>query len=174
MLAALDRHLRQNESKISIAKDREFMVCRQVLKGKARALREKGYGKRPNATKALTVQDEEQLWKNQALGDHNPKSLLYTLWYLLTLHFGVRCCQQHHEMFILNKDGDQGTEYITFEKNPTKTRQGGLRKKRRAIEPKMLPTSGPRCPVSFFKTFLARRPEEMRRNGPFYLAIIEK
>ena len=86
------------------------------------------------------------------LGDHNPKSLLYTLWYLLTLHFGVRCCQKHHEMFILNKD-DQGTEYITFEENPTKTRQGGLRKKRRAIEPKMLSTGGPRCQVSFFKTF---------------------
>ena len=113
------------------------MVCRQVLEGKARALREKGQGKRPNATKALTVQDEEQLWKNQVLGDHNPKSLLYTLWYLLTLHFGVRCCQEYHEMFILNKY-DQGTEYITFEKNPTKTRQGGLRKKRTAIEPSPL------------------------------------
>ena len=37
------------------------MVSRQVLEGKARALREKGHGKRPNATKALTVQDEEQL-----------------------------------------------------------------------------------------------------------------
>ena len=37
------------------------MVCRQVLEGKARALREKGHGKRPNGTKALTVQDEEQL-----------------------------------------------------------------------------------------------------------------
>ena len=62
MLAALDRHLGQNESKISIANDREFMVCGQVLEGKARTLREKGYGKRPNAAKALTVQDEEQLW----------------------------------------------------------------------------------------------------------------
>ncbi|XP_068691379.1 uncharacterized protein KIAA1958-like [Montipora foliosa] len=39
MLAALDRHLKQNDSKISIAKDREFVKCRQVLEGKARALR---------------------------------------------------------------------------------------------------------------------------------------
>ena len=50
MLAVLDKHLRQNESKISIEKDGEFMVSRQVLEGKARALREKGYGKRPNTT----------------------------------------------------------------------------------------------------------------------------
>ena len=50
MLAVLDRHLRQNESKISIAKDKEFMVSRQVLEGRARSLRERGYGKRPNTT----------------------------------------------------------------------------------------------------------------------------
>ena len=34
MLAALDRHLKQNDRKISIAKDREFVKCRQVLEGK--------------------------------------------------------------------------------------------------------------------------------------------
>ena len=65
ILGALDRHLKQNDSKIFIAKDREFVKCSQVLEGRARALREKGHGKRPNATKALTVQDEEQLWKNR-------------------------------------------------------------------------------------------------------------
>ncbi|XP_068756877.1 uncharacterized protein KIAA1958-like [Montipora capricornis] len=132
MLAALHRHLKQNDSKISIAKDREFVKCRQVLERKARALREKGHGKQPNATKALTTQDEEQLWKNRVLGEQNPKALLYTLWYLLTLHSGLRGCQEHHEMFVegfsLNKD-DQGTEYVTFKENPTKTRQGSLRKK---------------------------------------------
>ena len=39
MLAALDRHLKQNDSKISTAKDREFVENRQVLEGKASALR---------------------------------------------------------------------------------------------------------------------------------------
>ena len=77
------------------------------------------------------------------------------------------------EDFSLNKD-DQDTEYVTFEENPTKTRQGGLRKKRRAIQPQMFATGDPRCPVQFFKTNLAHRPEEMRNSGPFYLAIIEK
>ena len=37
MLAALNRHQRQNESKISIAKERELMVCRQVLGGKIKS-----------------------------------------------------------------------------------------------------------------------------------------
>ena len=52
------------------------------------------------------------------------------------------------EDFTLNKD-DQGTQYVTFEENPTKTRQGGLRKKRRAIQPEMFATGGCRCPVQF-------------------------
>ena len=77
------------------------------------------------------------------------------------------------EDFSLNKD-DQGTEYVTFEENPTKTQQGGLRKKRRGIQPKMFATGDPRCPVQFFKTYLAHRPEEMRNSGPFYLSIFEK
>ena len=38
MLAALDRHLKQNDSKISIAKDRAFVKCTQVLEGNARAI----------------------------------------------------------------------------------------------------------------------------------------
>ena len=57
MLAALDRHLKHNDSKISIAKDRRRI--RQVQTGPVRAYREKGHGKRPKATKTLTVQDEE-------------------------------------------------------------------------------------------------------------------
>ena len=75
------------------------------------------------------------------------------------------------EDFSLNED-DQGTEYVTFQENPTKTRQGGLRKKRRAIQPKIFATGGPRCLVQFFKTYLAHRSEEIQ--SPFYLAIIEK
>ena len=78
----------------------------------------------------LSERAEEQLWKNEVLGDHNTKSFLCTLWYLLTLHFGLRGCQEHHdnmlvEDFTLNKDV-QGTEYITFEENPGKTRYYSL------------------------------------------------
>ena len=41
MLTALHRHLKQNDSKIFIVKDREFLKCRQALERKARALRVK-------------------------------------------------------------------------------------------------------------------------------------
>ena len=77
------------------------------------------------------------------------------------------------EDFSFSKD-DNGVEYVTYEENPTKTRQGGLRKKRRVVQPKMFATDGPRCPVKLLKTFLSHRPDEMKRSGPFYLAVIER
>ena len=58
-----------------------------VLEGKARAPREKGHGKRTNATNALLDKDQEQLWKNRVLGEQNPKSLLYNLWFLFAFDF---------------------------------------------------------------------------------------
>ena len=77
------------------------------------------------------------------------------------------------EDFAFSTD-DNGIEFVTYEENPTKTRQGGLRKKRRVVQPKMFATGGQRCPVKLFKTFLERRPEEMRNSGPFYLALNER
>ena len=62
MIVSLDRHLKEAGSSISIAKDREFVNSRKVLEGKARFLREQGYGKHPRAWKALTTEDEELLW----------------------------------------------------------------------------------------------------------------
>ena len=59
MMASLDRHLKEAGSNISIAKNREFVNSCKVLEGKARFLREQGYGKRPRASKALTTEDEE-------------------------------------------------------------------------------------------------------------------
>ena len=99
------------------------------------------------------------------------------MWYLLTQHFGLRGCQEHHDMFVEDfafSKYDNGVEYITYEENPTKTRQGGLRKKRRLVQPKIFATGGPRCPLKLFKKFLSQIPEDMRSSGPFYLAVIER
>ncbi|CAH3175722.1 unnamed protein product, partial [Porites lobata] len=60
-----------------------------------------------------------------------------------------------------------------FPKGP-KTRQGGLRVKPRLATPKMFATGEKRCPVALFKQYLEKRPEEMKKTGPFYLAVIDK
>ena len=68
MLAAIDRHHKQNDGKMSIAKDGEFVKCRQVLEGKARALREKGHGK----LKHLPSKMKSSYGKNRVVSEQNP------------------------------------------------------------------------------------------------------
>ena len=57
MIASLDRHLKDAGTSISIANDKELFNSRKVLEGKARFLREQGYGKCPRASKALTTEE---------------------------------------------------------------------------------------------------------------------
>ena len=60
MQAALKRHLKSKLYPKSIIKDREFLSSRKLLEGKARKLREEGRGKRPNRSKSLTNEEEEE------------------------------------------------------------------------------------------------------------------
>ena len=45
MLASFDQHLREKDAAFSIAKDIEFSNSRKVIEGKARLLRQGGFGK---------------------------------------------------------------------------------------------------------------------------------
>lgn len=73
MIAALDRHIREN-CHFSILKDMEFEGSRKVLNGKAIHLQQKGKGKRPNKADLITAEEEALLWES-VLGQENPTSL---------------------------------------------------------------------------------------------------
>ncbi|XP_068671314.1 uncharacterized protein KIAA1958-like [Montipora foliosa] len=154
MKAALDRHLRSHNYPKSILSDTEFLSSRKVLDGKARKLREQGMGKRPNKAKSLKKEEEEILWENGQLGNQTPRSLINTMWWLLTMHFGLRGQQEHHDMmvedFSIEKD-DDGVAFITFSEGPAKTRQGGLRVKPWLATRKMFTTGEKRCPIALLK-----------------------
>ena len=62
----------------------------------------------------------------------------------------------------------RGLHFVTFAEGPTKTRQGSLRVKHRSVTPKMFATGQAKCPVSLFKAYLNRRPDDMKTSGPFY------
>ena len=84
MMARLDRYLLEHNYPYSIIKDRQFQQSKQVLEGKAKLLCENRKGKRPNASKALTIPEEEALWENEKLGSSSPKVLCQTMWWILT------------------------------------------------------------------------------------------
>ena len=96
MATAIDRHLKENEYKYFIMRDRQFWESKQVLEGKARRLRQDGKGKRPNKSRSLTSSEETELWEQRKLGNHSPQVLIQAIWWLSTRHFNLRGRQGHH------------------------------------------------------------------------------
>ena len=151
MIAAIDRYVREKRG-FSVLKDKDFEVSRKVLNGKAIDLQRSGMGKRPRKSDPLTDEEEEILWQT-VLGKENPTSLNYTLFFLISQHFGTRGRQEHHQIRIedLKTIHDPVTGEITsieWIEGPTKTRQGGLNKQPRMVTQKLYRTGGQRCPVA--------------------------
>ena len=162
----------------SVLKDKDFELSRKVLNGKAIELQNSGMGKRPRKADPLTEQEEELLWKN-VLGKDNPTSLNYTMFYLVSQHFGTRGRQEHHQIQMedlkITYDPVSG-EITTIEwiEGPTKTRQGGLNKRPRMVTQKLLRTGGQRCPVAAYELLVSKRPPELKQNGPLYLSPLKE
>ena len=178
MQASIDRYLKYNRYPNSLLRDRDFATCRSVLEGKARFLRENCKGNRPNRAHSLTKDEEQVLWDCGQLGLTTPRSLLNTVWWLLTQHLGLRGRENHHslkmEHFIFKKC-DRGTEYVRLADGIiSKTFQSGLRETHRLEKPFMFENPNTVCPVKLFKYYISKRPAELRLTGPLYLAVIDK
>jgi len=116
MQLALDRHLRSKNYPKSIVRDAAFLSSRRVLEGKARKLRELRMKKWWNKAQSLTKKEEEILWKNGQLGDENPWSFINTVWWLLTMQFGLRGRQENHHMKVEDcsfQKYDGSIEFVT-------------------------------------------------------------
>ena len=174
MLSAIDRHLREKGRECNILKDKMFESCRKVLNGKAIELREKGLGKRKNKADPLPSDEEEQLWRLKVLGNNSPKSLNYTVFYLISQQFGTRGCQEHHQLRVEElkfvRDPSGKTIHVEWVEGVTKTRQGGLSKPEQRLLQKIFAHEGKaRCPVRFLELLIAKRPHKLRSSGPLYL-----
>ena len=138
MQAALDQHLCEEGCSYIILKDAEFSNSRKVLNGKAIVLQENGKGKRPRKSDALTDNEEELLWSCGVLGTSNPTSLNYTVFLLFSQHLGTQGRQEHHQIRIEDlkslRDATTGhISHVEWVEGPTKTRQGGLKKRPRPV-----------------------------------------
>ena len=64
--------------------------------------------KKRKASVALDSNEEDILWSTGKLGEGSATSLVKTMWFLCTQHFGLRGCQEHCSMrvedFILRTD----------------------------------------------------------------------
>ena len=123
----------------------------------------------------MTIENEELLWKHDQFGMKTPRSLLQTVWWFVSQHFGIRGRSEHHQLKIedFRIETEDGREQIIFDEGLTKNHAGGLNFKPRIIRPRMYATNDARCPVAYFKLYQKKRPISIQKKGPFYLTIIE-
>ena len=67
MMAPLDRHLRNKSYTLSIVRDREFSLSKEVLEDKVKQLHLAGRGKRPNKARQVSEEEEEIIWRSGKL-----------------------------------------------------------------------------------------------------------
>ena len=177
MQAGIDGYLKENNYHVSFIRGGVFSTSTVVLEEKCENLREHGKGKRANKSYSLSESEINILWECEQLGTQSPMSLINTIWWLFTLHFGLRGRQEYHSLAVSDihfKKDDFDNEFVMFIEGITKTRQSGLHEKHRLIQLKMFSTDTSRCPVNIFKLYLSKRPSQLRSSGPLYLSIIHK
>ncbi len=78
-------------------------------------LKKKGKGNKNNAAEPMEMDDIDSMWTSGSLGDSSPEVLLNTVWFLLTLHIGMRGRDEHYKLtygdFCIHSTPD-GFKYV--------------------------------------------------------------
>ncbi|CAC5397640.1 unnamed protein product [Mytilus coruscus] len=139
--SVINRHLRLKEYPFDITKDDQFKKSRDCLTAnkKKKHLKQLGLGNHPNAAEALESDDEEDLYNSGGFGTDDPDSLLGSIWYMNTIHFGLRRSHEHRQLKLgdikLERDRNE-IQCLTYNERLIKTRDGSKTKNTRAYAPK--------------------------------------
>ncbi|XP_018647285.1 hypothetical protein Smp_166880 [Schistosoma mansoni] len=140
---------------------------------------------RPIFEKALI----ERLWTSGELGSSNPHSLLLSMWFYISRHFGIGCRTDHAKLaygnIVIGVNSTTGERHLQFTSLPHgAVSVGTLRKVSKStkefappVKPRqpdnLLPeclTKPDRCPVRLFEAFCSHRPCSSNSvESPFYL-----
>lgn len=174
---SIQRYLQELGVQYNILKDNEFVRSREVIAAKRKSLVSEGKGNKPNATRALTTDEEDKLFSVGYFGDHEPLVLQRTLWWVLSMNFGFRARDESHKLrwgdVELTEDPDTGNEVLAWlAERGSKTRHGKENGHRRAFTPTVQANNTIKCPVKLWKKFQSHRPKQMNEaQSPFFLAI---
>ena len=181
LVMGLQSHIRmKNKVNIDFLNSPNFIGVRQILDSEMKRLSQKGLGINVRKAEALSVSDEDKLWKSKALGDFNPRVLVRTLHYLNGKNFGLRGGQEHRRIRyrpsqITLHEPPGKTAYLKFSEDVSKTCQGGI--KHRKLTPKeVLHYANKECPerchVRIYKKYMSLCPKD-HRDDCFYLQALQ-
>ena len=90
-----------------------------------------GKGTIKKQAEALTDEDKELLWSTGFLGDHSPKSLLNTIFYMCGLYFALYSGGEHRSLRLappqITVHKEEATTYLIYTEDCSKNVQGGLK-----------------------------------------------
>ncbi|XP_060081177.1 transcriptional regulator QRICH1-like [Ylistrum balloti] len=171
-----DVELRGIDFQIQLERDRIEKVVREVLKGKQRQLKREGKGNLAHKSDPINDNEIDILWNSGELGSDTPDSILQTVWFYNTIHFGLRGSAEHRHMcwgdVSLWKDEDWH-ECLDFTERQLKICTGENVRDIRSVKPKLRENleNPNRCPVLIYKLYREKRPVGYSGpSDPFYLA----
>ena len=107
----------------------QFAGVRSVLDAKMKSLVKAGVGTTTKQADPITIEDEDNMWAKGIFGCSSSESLLHTVFFYASKIFGLRGCDEHHdlkaEQFDIGADPSRG-KYIHFHGRSSKTFTGGL------------------------------------------------
>ena len=130
LVCGIMRHIRHNcgRPEIDFFKDSRF---RSSLDAEMKRLQSAGIGSVKKQAEPLTIEEEERLWENKILGDHNPKALLNTMMYMTGLYFALRSGVEHRQLRhypsqieLVENQGERA--YLIYREDISKNHPGGL------------------------------------------------
>lgn len=170
------RYIRQTKPDINIFQDSNFFGFRKALDGRMKQLRCNGIGVQTKQAEPLSIEEEDQLWRNGHLGDHSPQVLLDTMLYLCGIYFAMRSGEEHRSLQItqfeiVESSGIDKPGHLIYYENFSKNNSGGLA--HRKVTPKKIVhyeniDNTSRCLVSLFRQYISHRPTDTKETA-FYL-----
>ena len=124
----------------------------------------------------ITEDEENILWSSGVLGGDTPQKLLYTVFYLIGLHFALRGGIEHRNLRRGDRSQlavcqDEHGKFLCYTEDTSKTNQGGLKHRKvpkkcvQAYENKEFPD---RCIVKYYEKYVSKCPD-VKLCDAFYL-----
>ena len=139
LCAGVQRYVREERIKMGIQehldifKEPTFEYFRRAFDSTLKELHRKGVGTTVKQAEVISLDLEERLWNEGALGDDNPQQLLDTLVFMFGLHFALRSGAEHRSLrpdMLALHEPDQATSYLLYTESGSKNHSGGLKERK--------------------------------------------
>ena len=125
----------EKETQFQLLSDAIFLDFRNSLDVDIQRLAKNRFGSNIKKTEVISEGDENKLWNLKLLWSFNPRVLVNILVFLKGKNVGLRGGVEHRNLKHSNISfgTENGTEYIQYTEDMSKTNQGGLQSKLKSV-----------------------------------------